>query len=253
MKAIPRAVMSNEYGTKLVLFDAEQNANILLHGTAKHGMQSQDSKRADDPLTYYHRSGPIGDVFAAYPAADAEAQVAIIGLGAGSMAAYAKPRHHFTFYEIDPNVADIARNPACFTFLSRCTSPYDVVIGDAQQTLTQSPDAHYDLIVLDAFDGDTIPENLRSRSTVDFYLRKLAETGLLVFHVSNVHVDLVPILAAMADDIGLICLTCADLAVNDQDRSMGKLPSIYVAMARNADHISQLAGNPRWKQTTRTR
>ena len=95
----------------------ENNCRILFHGSTAHGVQSLDPRRACEPLAYYARSGPIGQVFRAFQGNPVENDVAVIGLGAGVMACYHQPQQHFTFYEIDPTVLHIAQDRRYFTYL----------------------------------------------------------------------------------------------------------------------------------------
>ena len=162
--------------------------------------------RSDEPLSYYHRKGPVGDVFDAANRSGRLTDVGIIGLGAGTIATYARPGQNFTFYEIDPAVERIARDPRYFTFLSDCRGNCDVVLGDGRLTMAAAPDRHFDLIVLDAFSSDAIPTHLLTRQAIDMYLSKLKPDGLLVFHVSNLFFTLEPLLANTAASKGLACL-----------------------------------------------
>ena len=125
----------NFYGVKRVSVDPDDRLRILVHGTTTHGKQLTDPERSGDPLTYYHRSGPLGDIFATFSGDAAKARVGAIGLGAGSLAAYIGPGQSVTFYEIDPEIERIARNPEYFTFLSDCRGETDVVVGDGRMTL----------------------------------------------------------------------------------------------------------------------
>ncbi|HUU84768.1 MAG TPA: fused MFS/spermidine synthase [Phycisphaerae bacterium] len=247
MEHTPQLVVTNAFGVKLVLLDTERNLRILLNDGSRHGSQSVDPGRGDEPLDYYHRSGPLGEVFTAFAGADGAGRAAIIGLGVGAMAAYAQPGQHFTFYEIDPAVADVARDTRYFTFLSRCCGTHEVVIGDGRLMLSKAPDRHYDMIVLDAFNADVIPEHLVSPEALDGYLQKLTDGGILVFHISNVYVELAPILGAMAAEADLVCLSRFDREVSDQERAMGKLPSHYAVIARGLADVRPLVDNPAWK------
>jgi hypothetical protein len=103
------------------------------------------------------------------------------------------------------------------------------------------------MIILDAFSSDKIPAHLTSSEALEVYLKKLADGGMLTFHISNVHVELAPLLGRLADEAGLACLSRADFELSDEDRSTGKLPSQYVVMARSLEDIRKLADNPLWK------
>jgi hypothetical protein len=247
MDLTPQFMTGNYFGVKLVVVDPERGLRILLHDGSRHGSQSLDPERGGEPLDYYHRSGPLGDVFAALGRADAEARVAVVGLGVGAMAAYAQPGQQFTFYEIDPAVADIARDPQYFTFLSRCRGRYEIVLGDGRDTLGKAPDGHYEMIVLDAFTSDVIPEHLLSGEALDLYLQKLTEGGMLVFHISNVHVEVEPLLASLAAESGLTCLARFDRDIGEEERAMGKSPSHYAVIARRLRDVRTLADNGSWR------
>jgi hypothetical protein len=109
----------NFFGVLRVTEDSEGKYHQLVHGNTLHGRQSLDPARETEPLAYYHRTGPIGQVFEMFDARTGEspANIAVIGLGAGSLACYATPTQDWTFYEIDPAVERIARDTNCFTFL----------------------------------------------------------------------------------------------------------------------------------------
>ena len=247
MDSAPQFVSANSFGVKLVVVDAELGLRILLNDAARHGIQSTDAARSDEPLAYYHRSGPLGDVFAAWQGPDANARVAIVGLGVGAMAAYAEPGQHFTFYEIDPMVADIAGDSKYFTFLARCRGTYEIVLGDGLEALARAPDGHYGMIILDAFTSDRIPMHLLSRQALDVYRSKLDDGGVLVFHISNVHQELEPALARLAAEADWGCLARADLDLDEEERSIGKLPSHYLVIARRPEDLRRLAENDRWR------
>lgn len=246
MEPVTQYFSANAFGLKRVVFDPQRKLRTLFHESSRHGIQSTDPQCSGEPLAYYHRSGPLGDVFSCFAERDTGAQVGVIGLGAGSMAAYAEPGRHFTFFEIDPVMAQIAADTRYFTFLSRCRGTYEIVIGDGLEMLGQTRDRRFDMIVLDAFSADTIPAHLVSRDALDVYVSKLAEGGMLAFHTSNVHVDLAPVFGRWAAEDGLTCLVRADFEVSDDERSSGKLPSQYVVMARGLEDLRGLADDPRW-------
>ncbi len=126
------------------------------------------------------------------------ARIDVVGLGTGTLACYARPGQHWTFYEIDPLVAGIARDPEQFTFLSRCLPNAPVLIGDARLTLEQGRPATSDMLVVDAFSSDSIPMHLLTLEAFETYRRKLSPDGLLLVHISNRHLDLKPVVAAAA-------------------------------------------------------
>ena len=236
----------NFFGVKRVTVDPDDRIRILVHGTTTHGKQFIDPARRDEPLTYYHRTGPLGDIFATFSGDAAKTRVAAIGLGAGSLASYIGPEQSVTFYEIDPEIERIARNPEYFTFLSDCRGDVEVMVGDGRLTLAQSPDRHYGLIVLDAFSSDAIPTHLLTREAIELYLSKLEDDGVLVFHISNRYLNLEPLIAGLGADAGLVGLTRTDTKLTALEEADGKTPSIYAVLARNRKHLGGLANHPDW-------
>ncbi len=237
----------NFFGTIRVSTDSTAKVNSLYSGNTVHGRQFLDQSRRCEPLSYHHENGPLGQVMAVYNAAPANPRVGVIGLGAGAMAAYSKPDQHWTFYEIDPDVIHIARNSQHFTYLQNCTSgSLSVVEGDARLSL-QKAEGHFGLIVLDAFSSDAIPVHLLTQQALDLYLSKLAEGGILAFHVSSRSLDLTPILADLAESRNLICIGFDDRKLSSLE---GKDPSQWVVMARSPEEISYLSINTQWQRLT---
>jgi hypothetical protein len=237
----------NFFGIHKVVHDPKGDYHLLFHGTTLHGAESLNPSRRHEPLAYYHRTGPLGQVFAVFPKNPVHAQVAVIGLGTGSAAGYARPGQHWTFYEIDPAVERIAKDIRYFTFLKDCPANVNVVLGDARLSLNSAPGFHYDLIVLDAFSSDAIPIHLLTREALRLYLAKLSEGGILVFHISNRYLDLKPILGSLAHDLDLVGLAQDDTELSEAEREAKKAPSTWAVMARRSPDFSQLAADYRWK------
>ena len=218
----------------------------LIHGNTVHGIQSEDPARAREPLSYYSETGPIGQVFRSSSINTRLHEVAVVGLGAGSLACYSEPWRQFTFYEIDPMVESIARDPRYFTYLRDCLPGAKIVIGDARLSLENAPARSYDLIVVDAFSSDTVPVHLVTREAIRLYLDKLADHGILAFNVSNRYVDLKPILGELARDGGLESMFQEDLKVDASEQSRGKLSSSWVLIARRRYDFGSLATETNW-------
>ncbi len=234
----------NFFGTLRVARDAGARWVQLCHGSTIHGRQFLDAGRRCVPLTYYHPDGPLGQIFALYHARPASPQVAVVGLGAGAMAAYARPAEHWTFYEINPAVVRIAQDPQHFTYLSECArAPVEMIVGDARLRLREAANEQYGLIVLDAFSSDAIPLHLLTREALRIYLSKLAEGGIIALHISNRSLNLHPALGALARDAGLVALGFDDW--ND-DPASGKAPSQWVVMARAPVDLGLLVEDRRW-------
>ena len=158
----------------------------LIHGNTLHGQQSLDPARSREPLTYYHRTGPIGQVFDVLGKRANGLNVAIVGLGTGSLAAYAQPGQRWTFYEIDPSVVRIANNPVLLHLSARLPR---FRVGDppgrCPPPSPAAPEHEYGLIVLDAFSSDAVPVHLLTREAIDLYRSKLAPDGIIAFNISN--------------------------------------------------------------------
>ena len=186
--------------------------------------------RRCEALSYFHREGPLGPIFASFHSSAAVKNVAVVGLGTGATAVYALPNERWTFYEINPAVVDIARNPDYFTYITACNSvPVNIVLGDARLRLRDAPDAGYGLIVLDAFSSDAIPLHLITQQALDLYLSKLAPGGLLAFHISNRHLDLSPVMADLAASRNLHCIGLYDAVPYHIE---GRDTSVWVVMTR---------------------
>jgi hypothetical protein len=155
-----------------------------------------------------------------------------------------QPGQTLTYYEIDPLVAHIARDPQYFTLLSQCDPETKIVLGDARLKLKDAAERSYGLIVLDAFSGDSIPMHLMTKEALALYAQKLAPGGLIAFHVSNLYFNLAPTLGNLAADAHLTALVGNDTEVSQAERDAGKLPSIWVVMARNPNDLAALYAAP---------
>jgi hypothetical protein len=242
----------NFFGIHKVVYDPEGGYHLLFHGTTLHGAQSLNPVRIHEPLTYFYPTGPLGQVFGVFPKNPDHAQVAIIGLGTGSTAGYAKPGQHWTFYEIDPAVERIAKESRYFTFLKDCPAKVSVDLGDARLSLANAKDHSYDLIVLDAFSSDAIPIHLLTRESLKLYLAKLSESGVMVFHISNRYLDLKPILGNLANDMNLVCFVQDDMELSEAEKKAKKAPSTWAVMARQSPDLNRLAADRRWKSLSST-
>jgi hypothetical protein len=236
----------NFFGVLRVTEDSEGKYHQLVHGNTLHGRQSLDPARETEPLAYYSRSGPIGQVFEMFDAriGESPADIAVIGLGAGSLACYATHFQNWTFYEIDPAVERIARDTNCFTFLKLSPArSLNIVLGDARLRIKEAPDHGYSLLVVDAFSSDSIPIHLATSEAFQLYLRKLANNGFLVFHISNRRLDLEPVMGNLAQNAGLVALYCKDLLGGPP----GKEASEWVVMAHRTQDLQPLLPDHRWK------
>jgi hypothetical protein len=225
----------------------------LWHGTTLHGRQSLDPKRRQAPLTYYHRGSPVARVMDELQRRSLVNRVAVIGLGTGTMAAFARPGDIMTFYEIDPLVRDIATNPFYFSYVRDATdrgAAVRIEIGDARirmgEVRRERPGERYDLIVVDAFSSDAIPVHLLTREAFRLYLDMLNVRGLLILHLSNRYLSLEPVVANLAEDAGLGGrLLRHDLAPTTE----GGSPSTWAVLARTPEAFGRLTQDGDWTAT----
>lgn len=211
----------------------------LIHGTTLHGRQNLE--KLDLPITYYHPTGPVGQVFADRT----PRKVALVGMGIGTLAAYGKPGMEMTFYEIDPMVVELASNPGLFSFLKDSKAKIDVVVGDGRQKLEQSTNK-YDVIVLDAFSSDAIPSHLVTRQAIRAYERHLAPGGVICFHISNRYLALENIIGQGAKEEGMVSFLQMDFSVTDEERADGKTISSWIMVTRKPEDFGKMLSDPRW-------
>jgi hypothetical protein len=188
----------NFYGSLRVkqgVTEAGQPLRLLLNGTIQHGTQIFSPGFARTPTTYYARDSGIG-LALANCCADRPRSIGVVGLGAGTLAAYGKPGDRIRFYEINPHVLPIARN--LFTYLRDSPARITVVEGDARASLAREAPQGFDVLVVDAFSGDAIPIHLLTTEALTLYRRHLAPNGILAFHVSNQYLNLAPEVAQLA-------------------------------------------------------
>lgn len=239
-------VERNFFGPLSVRYDPASATRNLYHGNTIHGRQFVHPVLQGEPLSYFHREGPLGEIIDAFNSNPVSPNVAVVGLGAGAMACYARPDQHWTFYEINPAVVRIAQNTEYFTYLNKSRAgSTKIVLGDARLQLQNAPDHHYGLIVLDAFNSDAIPVHLLTQEAIDLYTSKLATGGMLAFHISNRSLKLDSVLANLSAHNGARSLSLAD---GEFDRVRGKDPSEWLVMARDSPALNELAQNRRWRE-----
>ncbi len=226
---------------------------ILQHGTTLHGGQRirlPNGQPAPDPpelLLYYWDGSSISQAFDAVRARiGGPIRYAVIGLGAGSLACRAEPDDTVHYYEIDPAIIRIARDPNLFTFLSACRPDVPITLGDARLTLAEAPDGAYDLIVVDAFSSDAIPIHLVTREAMAIYLKKLSPHGMVVMHVSNRHLELASVVAGIAAANGLITLVNDSVDI-DEAANPYKFSGTVAAVARSEEDFGPLAQARDWE------
>jgi SAM-dependent methyltransferase len=198
-----RLRVRNFYG-ELTVKDSDPPTSImavrtLTHGTITHGDQFLNLAKRDLPTTYYGPATGVGLAIGDRGKGRA-VRVGVIGLGTGTLAAYARLGDYYRYYEINPLVVRVARGE--FTFLADCHGKLDIAMGDARLTLEREQPENFDVLAVDAFSGDAIPVHLLTREAMDLYFRHLRPDGILAVHISNRHLDLLPVLAGEARSSG---------------------------------------------------
>jgi hypothetical protein len=225
------ALVRNFYGVLAVRdyheSDSEWHIRELLNGRILHGSEFLASEKRLEPTTYYNPDSGIGISMARFRS-DRSRRVGVVGLGAGTMAAYGITGDQYTFYEINPNVAALAVEH--FYYLKETLADAQIVFGDARLSMERQPSQAYDVLVLDAFTGDAIPAHLLTREAFEVYLRHLTPGGLIAVHISNRHLDLTPVVGGLAEYY--------DLSIRridyKEDNRISQASSDWILMTRDA-------------------
>jgi SAM-dependent methyltransferase len=230
-------------------------AYLLSHGATVHGLQLEASNKRRLPTTYFTEKSGIGLTFLNHPKRPGPIRVGILGLGIGILASYAQAGDTVRFYEINPEVIRLAEGKGgYFTFLKDSPAQVQVMAGDARISLEQELAAgqpqHFDLIVLDTFNSDSIPVHLITRQAFEIYLRHLQPDGILALHISNNYLDLRPVVYNLSDDFQLG--TALIETPGDGDRAY---LSTWMLVTRNLNFLNQAAiasrNSPRGQNDTR--
>lgn len=272
------------FGVIRVTTNNERTWNIMTHGTTIHGRQARtDGLREKGeirpdaatrerlfwgvgakelpkeervkwlnalPTSYYHPRGPIGEIIRVLQRENRLTHGGFVGMGAGSLAAYAQKGDTYDFFEIDRAVVDFASNPRYFTYLSDAHADgvnLVVFLGDGRLSMRDRPDNTYELIAVDAFSSDAIPVHLITREAMQIYMSKLKPGGVLAFHVSNRYFDLGPVIARVATDLALSSWVFSDDVISDAHKAQGRSDSTWVAVVRQDADLGPIASYPtRW-------
>lgn len=257
----------------------------LLHGTTLHGTQLSSSSRDEislcsamlspttfeqalvaqaagrqfwadltrQPKSYYHPGSPVAELFRAFNGILKKKELAIIGLGTGTLLTYGEPGQKITVFDINPAVVRIAENPSYFTFAALCRADpwpdgrhFRLVMGDARLSLEHEEDGRFGIMMVDAFSSDAIPVHLITREAIQLYLKKLTPHGIIALHISNRYLNLEPVAAVLARNLNLVAITRSDEYGEDYGE-LGKASSTWVLLAREEGDLYPLAENPEWR------
>ena len=239
------------FGVYTVSTRAGGSARVLTHGTTVHGVQSLRPGLSQEPTSYYTRLSGVGlAMSAAEPFYGPGARIGVIGLGTGTLGCYRVEGQRWTFFEIDPAVVRIARDPRRFTFLSGCAPDARIVLGDARLTLARQPKGSFDMIAVDAFSSDAVPMHLLTREALGVYGGALQRSGLLLMHISNRYLDLKPVLAANAAREGWQARILRYSPTAEEMLLEDAHPSVWVALSRDPailDSLVRTSPKPGWQ------
>jgi hypothetical protein len=241
------------FGVHKVYDTRDGKFRVLTHGTTIHGAQrllSDDGTapgKPPEPLTYYYSDSPMARTIRAVRARKGgPLNVAVIGLGSGTLACYFQPGENWRFFEIDPSIVDLARDRPRFSYIRDCAPEVPIVVGDARLTLAREPDRRFDVIVVDAYSSDAIPIHLATREAMAIYKAKLAPKGVIVMHISNRHLELDGVVAGIAHANGLKAWSFDGDEPNADDDEYRFSSSVVIA-AEGPDSFSTLAADKDWK------
>jgi hypothetical protein len=230
------------FGVYRVADSPETGYRTLVHGTTLHGAQrvfDEEGKEVDDtvPTTYYYPGSPIGQTIGKRREVlgTEKGRYGIVGLGTGSSSCHKQEGETWKFFEIDPTVINIAKDPKNFTFISKCQPDIDIAIGDARLTIAKEPDASFDLFIIDAFTSDAIPVHMLTKEAVQLFLDKLKPDGVVLLHTSNRYLDLNSVLGAILKELPT---GTAGVAMQDQGgEGYGQSGSSVVVFAKSEEAL----------------
>jgi hypothetical protein len=240
------------FGVHKIVITPHGQYHVLMHGTTIHG--AEKFRNADgtpitgrpEPISYYHKDGGIGQAITAVrERKGAPLRVAVIGLGSGTLACASEPGETWKFFEIDQSMVDTARDPKYFTYIQNCEPDLKPVMGDARLTFAREPDGIYDLIIIDAYSSDAIPVHLATKEAMAIYKDKLAPQGVVLMHVSNLHLELASVVVGIAEANDLKSWVYDEDSGRDDEYIFA---TNVVVSAREEADIGKLASSEKWAE-----
>jgi hypothetical protein len=232
------------YGVYRVV-EPSPGLHVLYSGTTVHGRETFTGRLAGQPLSYYHRNGPLGEVIDSLQSELPALRIGAVGLGTGAVAAYPRATDSLWIAEIDPTVVAIAHDPASFTFLRDTAGRLEVVVGDGRLELESIPPDSFDLLVLDAFSSDAVPVHLLTVESFATAMRTVASGGVIAVHVSNRFLDLEPVVASAARELGFVSIIGSDLPPPELADLADA--SQWIVVGRSFADVADLASGDRWR------
>ena len=223
------------------------DVHVMMHGTTLHGAQARDPRFDCVPTLYYAPATPIGQA-ADMVEARGPARIGVVGQGSGAMATYKRAEDSMTFFEIDPMVDRLSRDPEWFTYISDCAAgPIDTVLGDARLTLAKQPAGSYDLLIIDAFSSDAVPTHLLTAEAIEGYLKLLKPDGVVLLHLSNRNLDITLPAIAAAQALGKASLHQIYYE-GDSTPEMAEASTEALILSPTPEGLADFRADARWKQ-----
>ena len=223
------------------------DVHVLMHGTTLHGAQARDPRFDCIPTLYYAAATPIGQA-ADMVEARGPARIGVVGQGSGAMATYRRAEDSMTFFEIDPMVDRLSRDPEWFTYISDCAAgPIDTVLGDARLTLAKQPAGSFDLLIIDAFSSDAVPTHLLTAEAIEGYLKLVKPNGVVVLHLSNRNLDITLPAIAAAQALGKSSLHQIYYE-GDATPEMAEASTEALILSPTPEGLADFRADARWKQ-----
>lgn len=231
------SVKRNFYGVlrvqKMNRKNPQQEHLRLMHGRIIHGLQFTSNEKQLEPTTYYGRTSGAG-LLLQDPKQNQPRRIGVVGLGIGTLATYANPGDTVRFYEINPDVIRLADEH--FTFLKKCRGDVEIVTGDARLSMEHESPQNFDVLVLDAFSGDAIPAHLLTKEAFEIYRQHLKPNGVFAVHISNMHFDLQPVMAGLADHFGL----SSAVVLSDKNEEAETSRCLWLLMSADAVRLEPM-------------
>jgi hypothetical protein len=209
-----------------------QHMYAIQHGTTFHGLQFVDPEKHLEPTSYYGRNSGAGLAIEHFPRQH-DRRIGVVGLGAGTLAAYGQAGDYIRFYEINPEVERLAETH--FTYLANCPAKVDVILGDARLSMESEPAQEFDILILDAFNSDAVPVHLLTKEAFEVYLGHLKPDGIIAVHVSSVHLALEKVIWKLAEHLGLERLHIE----NAENEEKGTFEADWILLTQNRQFLDQ--------------
>jgi hypothetical protein len=232
-------VSRNYYGSHTVKSYSKDTWHMLVNGSTIHGAQCMLPDQRREPMTYYTKTGPVGQALLPTEKAYPQLQIGAVGLGSGTISAYGRAGDTIEFFELNPAIKRMAYDRKLFTYVTDSAANVSVTLGDARLSLESIPDGKYDVLILDAFSSDSIPVHLLTKEAYALYSKKLKPDGMLLVHTSNRFLKLSDVVISTAASEGFVADFASDAM---QVATSYHAATTWVAMAKNKNRLKLIEG-----------